>query len=323
MKSSKFRVFLACMLSLWIGAHAQTTYPHQPIQVVVPFPPGGLTENTSRMLAQLLSQSLGQAVETPNYTGNKGQAGMQKVIQSAPDGYTLLAVTVTHAANASLMPGTHKKLLNDLTGVAFLTSAPTVVVVRNNSPIHSLQDLALKAKNREVQGGTAGTGSTPHLAQSLFQDVADVSITPIPYDGGKLAIQALLQGEVDVVFSNIPHSLEHLQSGQLRALAITAPHRHPAIPLVPTSAEVGYPELLCENWGALMAPQGTPPEILRKLSNALSTIANEPKILDMATGKGLSIRFIPWEHFGKRLHDEVTKWQGLIQKHHITPGWVE
>ena len=315
------RQFLnVAVLSLCVTANAA---PEQPIELVVPFTPGGLTGSTSRMFAQLLGEHLGQPITVRYYPGHHAQKGASHVAKSPPNGRTLLAITVTHSANATLMPHARFDLQKDLTGIAFLTAAPLVVVVPQQSAIQSLQDLVVAAKKSPLQVGTSGNGSSPHLTMALFDDLTGTQSLSIPHMGGKIAIESLIAGKVDAVFSNIPQIIEPLRAGSLRALAITSTTRHPLLPDVPTSAEAGMPELIAENWGAIMAPHGTPPETIAHLSDALKTIAAKPATQKLVSDIGLDIRFVGHQGFKQHLLQDIQKWQTLIKKHNISPGWSE
>ena len=312
--------FYVAVLGLCMAANAA---PKHPIELVVPFTPGGLTGSTSRVFAQLLCEHLGQPITVRYFPGHHAQEGARHVSKSAPNGRTLLAITVTHSANATLMPNARYDLQRDLKGIAFLTAAPLVVVVPQQSPIQSLQDLVVAAKKSPLQVGTSGNGSSPHLTMALFDDLTDTQSLSIPHTGGKIAIESLIAGKVDAVFSNIPQIIEPLRAGHLRALAITSTTRHPLLPDVPTSAEAGMPELIAENWGAIMAPHGTPPDTIGHLSTALNTIAAKPATQKMVADMGLGIRFVGHQDFEQHLQQEIKKWQNLIKKHNISPGWVD
>lgn len=316
-----FRQFFnAAVLGFCMAANAA---PKHPIELVVAFAPGGMSGNTSRVFAQLLSEHLGQPITIRYYPGRHAQEGANHVAKSAPNGRTLLAITVAHSANATLMPNSRYDLQRDLTGIAFLTAAPLVVVVSKVSPIQSLQDLVVAAKKSPLEVGTSGNGSPPHLTMALFDDLTDTQSLPIPHAGGRIAIESLIAGKFDAVFANISEIIEPLRAGHLRALAITSTTRHPLLPDVPTSAEAGMPELIAENWGAIMAPHGTPPATIAHLSDALKTIAAKPATQKLASNMGLSIRFVGHQDFEQHLLQDIQKWQTLIKKHNITPGWVD
>jgi tripartite-type tricarboxylate transporter receptor subunit TctC len=316
-----FRQFFnAAVLGFCMAANAA---PKHPIELIVPFAPGGMSGNTSSVFAKLLSEHLGQPITVRYYPGRHAQEGARHVAKSSPDGRTLLAITVAHSANATLMPDARYDLQRDLKGIAFLTAAPLVAVVSKKSPIQSLQDLVVAAKKSPLQVGTSGNGSPPHLTMALFDDLTDTQSLPIPHAGGKIAIESLIAGKVDAVFANISEIIEPLRAGHLRALAITSSTRHPLLPDVPTSAEAGMPGLMAENWGAIMAPRGTPPETIAHISDALKTIASKPATQKLASDMGLSIRFVGHQDFEQHLLQDIQKWQNLIKKHNITPGWVK
>ena len=303
--------------------HADANFPSAPIELIVPFTPGGLTDTIARFFTRQMASQLGQTIEISNYPGRQAPAGLRRLMQARPDGHTLLVVTVPHVANAMLIPKSGYTGIDQLRGIAFVTAAPQVIVVSAGSPVRSLQDLTQAARTDTLQAGTAGTGSTAHLAAALFSDVVDTDLRPIAYPEGGGAIQALLKNEVDVVFANIQEILPPLRTGQLRALAVTDQKRHPLLPDVPTTAEAGMKDLLSESWTAVVAPKDTPEQALVFYSGALEQLFANPHTHQQATDMGLTIRLVGHQDFEKHMQEEVQKLQELIHKHHITPGWVE
>jgi len=236
------------------------------IRYVVPFPPGGLTDVMARSVGQALGERWKLNVVIDNRPGGGGQIGADAVAKAPPDGYTLLAITLTHAANVTLFPHAPYNFAKDLKPVALLAGSPMLIVVPATSKVKTFADLVAAAKGGKLNAGSSGNGTPPHLTLALFNDLAKTEIQHVPYKGGAPSITDLIGGQLDVIFSNFPESIAHVKSGKLRALAIANAARHPAVPDVPTTTEAGMPALLVENWTAMMVPSSTPDAIVQRLS---------------------------------------------------------
>jgi tripartite-type tricarboxylate transporter receptor subunit TctC len=297
-----------------------TDYPKagSTIRYVVPFPPGGLTDVMARSVGQSLGERWKVNVVIDNRPGSGGQIGADAVAKSPPDGYTLLAITLTHAANVTLFPKAPFNFAKDLKPVALLAGSPMLVVVPAQSRIQTFADLVAAAKSRPLNAGSSGNGTPPHLTLALFNDIAKTKIQHVPYKGGAPSMTDLIGGQLDVVFSNFPESIGHVKSGKLRALAIASVARHPAVPDVPTTTEAGMPSLLVENWTAVMVPGGTPDLVIDKLDTEIVKIMLTPEIDERARTQGFRVDARPAAKFAAFLDEEVQRWAKIIKAANIT-----
>ncbi|URI10992.1 tripartite tricarboxylate transporter substrate binding protein [Aquincola tertiaricarbonis] len=293
--------------------------PGATLRYVVPFPPGGLTDMMARSVGQQLAERWKVSVVVDNKPGGGGQIGADAVAKAPADGHTLLAITLTHAANVTLFPKAAFDFRKDLKPVALLAGSPMLVVVPANSPIKDLKDLAAQAKQRALNAGSSGNGTPPHLTLALFNDLNKTSIQHVPYKGGAPSMTDLIGGQLDVIFSNFPESIAHVKAGKLRALAVSTEARHPAVPDVPTTAEAGLPGLLVENWTAVMVPAGVPDALVQKLGNEVVAIVKQPDMEQRAVQQGFRVDARGPEAFKTFLDGEVTRWAGVIQKAGIRP----
>ena len=310
----------AALLPSYLWAQA-SDYPKAggTIRYVVPFPPGGLTDVMARLVGQQLAERWKVTVVIDNKAGSGGQIGADFVAKSAPDGNTLLAITLTHAANVTLFPKAPFSFTKDLRPVALLAGSPMLIVVPATSPIASFKDLMAAAKTRNLNAGSSGNGTPPHLTLALFNDLNKSEIQHVPYKGGAPAIADLIGSQIDVVFSNMPESIAHVKSGKLRALAIASTARHPLVPDVPTTSEAGMPGLQVENWTALMAPAGMADAAVQKLSGEVLKIMQTPDLEERARTQGFRVDARGVERFSTYLNDEIARWAKVIAVAGIKP----
>lgn len=288
------------------------------LRYIVPFPPGGLTDVMARLVGQQLGERWKVNVVIDNRPGSGGQIGADAAAKSPGDGTTLLAITLTHAANVTLFPKAPYNFSKDLRPVALMAGSPMLIVVPATSKITSFADLLAAAKGGKLNAGSSGNGTPPHLTLALFNDIAKTEIQHVPYKGGAPAITDLIGGQLDVIFSNFPESIAHVKSGKLRALAIASSARHPAVPDVPTTTEVGMPTLLVENWTAMMAPAATPDAVVQKLSAEILKILASPDIEERARTQGFRVDARGADKFAPFLDDEIQRWGRIIKTARIT-----
>jgi tripartite-type tricarboxylate transporter receptor subunit TctC len=283
------------------------------IRYVVPFPPGGLTDVMARLVGQQLGSRWGVNVVIDNKPGSGGQIGAAEVAKAVGDGNTLLAITLTHAANVTLFKGRAPyDFQKDLRPVALLASSPMLVVVPAASPVRDFRELVALARSKPLNAGSSGNGTPPHLTLALFNELHKTDIQHVPYKGGAPAMTDLIGGQLDVVFSNFPESIAHVKSGKLRALAIASAQRHPLVPDVPTTAEAGAPQLLVENWTAIMVPAATPDAVVAKLGAEVVKIMAAPDIEERARTQGFRIDARGPKEFAPYLRDEIERWAKVI-----------
>ena len=296
-------------------AWAQADYPKpgSTLRYIVPFPPGGLTDVMARGVGQQLGQRWGITVVIDNKPGNGGQIGADAAAKAPGDGYNLLAITLTHAANVTLFKGKAPyDLQRDLKPVALLAGSPMLVVVPAASPIKDFKDLVAQAKARKLNAGSSGNGTPPHLTLELFGDLLKAEIQHIPYKGGAPSMVDLIGGQLDVIFSNMPESIVHVKSGKLRALAIASAARHPLVPEVPTTAELGMPQLAVENWTAILAPAATPDAMVAKIGAEVVAIMAGADISERARTQGFRVDARGPKEFSPFLKDEIERWARII-----------
>jgi tripartite-type tricarboxylate transporter receptor subunit TctC len=292
--------------------------PGSTIKYVVPFAPGGLTDIMARIVAQKLNEAWKVPVLVENKAGGNAQIGAEQVAKGDSDGSQLLAITLTHAANVSLFPNAPYSFTQDLRPVALLAGSPMLIVVPSSSPINSLQDLIKASKIRQLNAGTSGNGSPPHLTMALFNDLNKSKMTHVPYRGGALSMTDLIGGQLDVVFSNFPESIAHVKGGKLKAIAICSLQRNPLVPDVPTVLESGMPGLLVENWTAAMVQAKTPDAIVEKYAREMIKAMFSKDVEDRARVQGFKVSPKGPQDFGAFLQTEITRWARLIKTAKIT-----
>jgi len=302
-------------------ACAAEDWPQRPISYVVPFPAGGLTDVAARQVGKALSTSEGWNIVVENRPGGNANIGAAYVARAEPDGHTWLAITLSHAANATLFAGkAGYDLLEDLVPLAGIASSPIMVVVNAKSDIRNMDDLARAAKARSLAAGSSGNGTPPHLALALYQSLTGAEMLHVPYKGGAPSLTDLIGGQIDVVFSNYPESLPHVKGGALRALAITSQARSADLPDVPTVAEVGLPGLVVDNFTGVLAPAGTPPERVERIGRAIVEQVGQPAMRDSLAQLGFVAQPRGPAEFKQYLGEEVERWSRIIRQANIQAG---
>jgi tripartite-type tricarboxylate transporter receptor subunit TctC len=305
----------AALLLCALPAYAQQpSFPQGPITIVVPYAPGGSSDNTARLVAKALAERLKQPVLVDNKPGAGGNIGAAQVAKARADGHTLLFAVSSHAANMALYKKPGFDLLKDFAPVSLISTIPNVLVVQGAAPASRLADFIKLAgrANPSLTYGSAGNGTSSHLAAAHFAKMANVTLQHIPFKGGAPANQELLAGRLDAVFAPMVEILPHLESGKLKALGVTSPQRSPRLPQVPAIAEAlpGYKSVL---WNSLMAPAGTPPEVVAVLGDAVQQILKNPEVRAQLEAQGtVPIGSTPQE-FARMLPAEVADWAKAVQ----------
>ena len=277
-RASRALVLAALAAGIAPAVHAQS-YPERPIKLVVPWPPGGATDALGRLLAQRLTERLGQTVIVDNKAGAGGNIGTAAFVREKADGYTLLmATSSTNAANPHLYSRLGFDAAKDFAPVAFVAEIPNILEVPKQSPFKSVADLvaAAKAEPGKLNYGSGGVGSSQHLAGAMFKHLTGADVLHIPYKGSGPAVSDLLAGQVDMMLDT--GSLAQVQAGALRALAVASRQRLPALPEVPTFEEAGVKGFYTDSWYGLVAPAGTPRAALERLNGALITALRNPEV---------------------------------------------
>lgn len=304
-----------------LGQAQQAAFPKpgSTLKYVVPFAPGGLTDIMARTVAQKLSEAWKVSVIVENKAGGNGQIGAEQVARSTPDGSSLLAITLTHAANVALFPNAPYSLIKDLRPIALLAGSPMLIVVPVNSPINDFKDLIAISKKRQLNAGSSGNGTPPHLTMALFNDLNKTQMTHVPYRGGAPSMTDLIGGQLDVIFSNFPESIAHVKGGKLRAIAICSLSRHPMVQEVPTAMESGMPGLFVENWTAAMIQSKTPDAIVERYSREMIKIMFSSEVEERAKQQGFRVTQKGSEEFARFLKTEIERWSRIIKTAKITP----
>jgi len=311
---------LAACLAL-SGTDAVAAYPERIIKIVVPFAPGGGTDVVARTLAQEMAKDLGASIIIENKPGAGTIIGTQAVATSAPDGYTLLMGTFANAVNPSLQAKLPYDAHKDFAAVALVARSFNIVVVNPASPIKSIADLiaAAKAEPEKLTYGTYGTGTSAHLAGELFKHMAKVNLTTVPYKGAAPAITDLLGGQIQVMFTTVASAASLVESGQLRAIAVTSAERSPAFPNLPTVSEAGVPGYAAEAWYGLYAPAKTPPDIIERLNKSAAKAIQAESFKKLGTNEGLVMVAEPPATLDKYFAGEEARWRQVIKDAGIKP----
>jgi tripartite-type tricarboxylate transporter receptor subunit TctC len=320
----RFRYFLVALTTMTLSSFAFNTgaqgWPDKPVRIIVAFPPGGGTDFFARPLAVELSKTLGQQVFVDNRVGAGGTIGAAAAAKAPPDGYTIFAGAVHHTVADSVYKNLSYKLSQDFIPVRGIAFVPDVLIINSKLPITTVKELVDYAKKNpgKVNFGSSGNGTSRHIAGEVFNKLAGTSITHIPYKGAGPAMMALLGGEVDLIFNDLASVASQINSGAVRALAVTAPKRSPAFPNIPTMAEAGIPGFESISWYGFWVPKGTPQIIQDRIfvdtTNALNTPGLQTIWRNSAADTGPDTQ----KQFSKYVEDETDRWKKLVNSYKIT-----
>jgi tripartite-type tricarboxylate transporter receptor subunit TctC len=293
---------------------ADVRWPERPIRFIVPFTAGSSSDTVARLVAQKLGERLGQQLVVENRVGGGGGLGTAEVARAEADGHTLgLANTSTHAVAASLAAIAYDPV-KDFAPVSMLGSSPFVLALYPGVPAQTVQELIAlaKAKPRTLNYASAGPATLAHLSGALFEKLAKIELTHVPYRGTAQSTLDLLEGRVEMQFGTIPPTLTHIRAGKLRALAVTGAERNAALPDVPTIAESGLPGYECSLWQAIVAPAATPGTIVTRLNREVTAVLNDPEVRAAFAKHGVEPEPGSPEALGARIRDDVQKWRDVI-----------
>jgi tripartite-type tricarboxylate transporter receptor subunit TctC len=293
---------------------AQSRWPERPIRFIVPFTAGSSSDTVARLVGQKLGDRLGQPLVVENRVGAGGGIGTEQVARAEPDGHTLgLANTSTHAVAASLVSLTYDPV-KDFAPVAMLGSSPFVLALYPGVAATSVPELIAlaKAKPRMMNYASAGPATLAHLSGALFEKMAKIELTHVPYRGTAQSTLDLLEGRVEMQFGTIPPTLAHFRAGKLRALAVTGAVRNPTLPDVPTIAEAGLPGYEASLWQAIVAPAATPPAIVARLNREVAAVLADRDVLEALAKQGVDAEPGSPADLAARIRDDVTKWREVI-----------
>ncbi|MBU3624308.1 tripartite tricarboxylate transporter substrate binding protein [Polynucleobacter sp. AP-Latsch-80-C2] len=314
LKFSRFWLVLLSSLVVISGVAIAAPYPEKPIKLIVAWSPGGTTDILARIIAQGLSEKLGQTVLVENKPGGGNNIGTEYVVRSAPDGYTLNMTNPANAINASLYKTLSFNFINDTVPVAGVVRTPNVMVVTAALPVKNVEEFIAycKANPTKVNMASSGSGSSIHLSGELFKIMTGCKMAHIPYKGAGPALNDLIAGQVQVMFDNLPSSSGFIKDGRIRALAVTTSMRETSLPNVPTVAET-VPGYEASAWFGVSAPKGTPREIVEKLNVAVNQLLADPKIQKrLSELGGTPIPGTP-EDFGKLISSDTQKWERVVK----------
>ena len=315
------------LLAAFIGAtsalastHTVAAYPDKPIRLVVPFAPGGGTDTIARTLAAGMSTELGKQILIDNKPGAGTILGTDAVAKSAPDGYNIVIATFAHAVNPSLvakLPYPQDKAFAPITLVA---KGPNVLVVRAESPYKTVKDIvdAARAKPGTLTYASQGNGTSAHLAGEMLTNLAKIQMTHVPYRGAGPAITDLIGGQVDMIFGTAAAVSPFVQSGKLRAIAVTSPQPSPSLKGIPTIAAT-VPGYAVESWYGLYAPAGTPPDVIQKLGAAAKKAARSPEFAKRIEQEGLEITASDPAELDRYVKAEEVRWRKIVKENNIKP----
>ncbi len=294
-------------------AEAQA-YPTRPVRLIIGYPPGGSADITARLMGQWLSERLGQPFIIESRPGASTNIATEAVVHAPPDGYTLLLVAPANAINASLYDKLNFNFMRDIAPVAGLIRFPNVVVVNPSVPAKTVPELIAYAKANpgKLNMASSGNGSTIHVSGELFKMMTGINMVHVPYRGGAPALTDMISGQVQVMFDNLPTSLEFIRAGKLRALAVTTATRSEVVPDLPTVADF-VPGYEASAWYGIGAPKGTPDAIIDKLNQEINAVLADPKSKARLADLGASVMMGSPADFGKLVADETEKWAKVVK----------
>jgi len=296
------------------GAFAQPAWPSKPVRIVVPYPPGGITDTVTRLSAPKLQEALGQPVVVENKVGNGGALATEYVAKSAPDGYTLLMGSAAPQTLNQFIQKLGYDGLKDFAPVTLINTNPLVLMVHPAVPAQNVKELIALAKAQPGKLNFAGAGGLTQFSGEIFKYMAGVDIVYVPYKGGAPATTATVAGDAQITFANYSDALAQIRGGKLRALGITSSRRFPQSPEVPTIAEAGIPGYAVDSWNGLFAPAGTPPEIVNRVSAAIQQGFRDPALRKRMEDIGATPVGDTPEQFRALVQSEQQKWGNFVRQ---------
>jgi tripartite-type tricarboxylate transporter receptor subunit TctC len=308
-------VLMAAAAGLGGAAHAQT-FPSKPVHIVVPFPPGGAADITSRILAEHMAKGLGQSVVVENRPGGSTIVGSEVVARAPADGHTLLVVFPSFVINPALRSGMSFDPLRDFRAVGQTMSVPMVIAVNPAVPATTLQELIAlaRAKPGQISYGTPGTGTTHHIMGEMLRLATNINIVHVPFQGVPQAITAATGGHIQMVYGNAAEIAPSVKGGRMRAIVVTSAERAQVLPDVPTMREAGYPEFEASNWSGMVVPSATPPSAIARLNEALVGALRDAATRDKFTGYGMTPAPGTPEQFGAFLQSEAARYAKVVRE---------
>lgn len=309
------RIALFAAALAFAGA-AAAQYPERPIKIIVPFGPGGFTDVAARILQKELAPALGQSIIIENKPGAGSTIGTAEVAKAKPDGYTLAMISTTHVISPHLYRQMPYDALRDFTPVMKLAEGPYVLVVHPSLNVKTVGELIALARSEpgKIDYASSGNGSAQHLVGALFTTMANVKLNHVPYKGSNQAMNDVIGGQVKVSFVGVPNALPNLKSGKLKALGVSTGKRYGELPDVPTIEEAGVPGYDATVWLGLLAPPGTPHEIVQKLSAAITKVLSSSEARKLMASAGVDVATSSPEDFAKLLKSEHERWGKVVKE---------
>jgi tripartite-type tricarboxylate transporter receptor subunit TctC len=310
------RALAALLLAAAPFAALAQAWPDRPVKIVVPFGPGGFTDVAARILQKELSASLGQSVVIENKPGAGSTIGTAEVANAKPDGYTLAMISTTHVISPHLYKQVPYDPIKGFTPVMKLAEGPYVLVVHPSLAAKSVAELVALAKAQPgtIDYASSGNGSAQHLVGALFNSSAGVKLNHVPYKGSNQAMNDVIAGQVKVSFVGVPNALPNLASGKLRALGVSTAKRYAELPDVPTIAEAGVPGYDATVWLGLLAPAGTPREIVQKMNTEIAKVLSTPEARKLMASAGVDVSIAGSDEFGALLRSELERWGKVVKE---------
>ena len=311
--------WMLAVAALFAAAATAQTYPDRPIRLIAPWPPGGSVDTTARYINEQLGKELGQPVIIENRSGATGNIGSEAVARAKPDGYTLLINTITIATAPTLFPNLPFDVLKDFAPISLVAEAPHLLIVSNKMQATSVRELValMRANPGKLSYSSAGNGSNFHMAGELFKELSKTYALHVPYRGGGPALLDTISGQVDFSFPSLTAALPQATAGRVRGLAVTSGTRSPAAPDLPTIAEAGLPGYEFTSWQLVLAPAGTPPEILARIHGAIVETMKAPSVRERYAREGTIQRSTSPAEASAFLKDEVARWGKIIRERGI------
>jgi tripartite-type tricarboxylate transporter receptor subunit TctC len=307
------RLLLACAAAVALTVQAQD-YPSKPIRIVVPFAPGGVADNSARVVAEPLAQRLGQQVVVENRPGASGNIGTQQVAQSAADGYTLLlGFDGTMVINPHVFPKIPFDTLKDFAPVTKLGDATLILVAHPSLPARTLQEVIQLSKARPLAYGTSGTGGTPHLAGELLKQRTGAQLEHVPYKGGGPAVTDVVGGQIPLVFTAIASAQQYVRTGRLVGIGVPGAKRSSALPEVPTFQESGLAGFDVSAWTGIFAPAATPRAVIERLQKELAVVLHSPFVKERYAVLGIEPVGNSPEAFGAQVREDLARWEKVVK----------
>ncbi len=316
MKLLRLLPILLGALAVFAGAHAQS-YPARPVRMVIPLPPGGVTDAMGRLLAQKFNEAWGQPVIPDNRPGGAGMIAAELVAKATPDGHTLLLGNInTHGINPSLYPKMPYDPVRDFAPITLLVSVPNLLLVHPSVPANNVQGLIAlaKAKPDSLNASSPGNGTSGHMGVAVFVAMTGTRITHVPYKGPAPALQAVMGNETQLVFDTIFQALPHARAGRVKALGLSVPQRSPLAPEIPTISEQGLAGFNVSPWFALFAPAGTPQAAIRKIHAETLKVMSTPDVSERLQSQGLKIETGSPHDLAGYVKSEIARWDKVVKE---------